>query len=314
MYITAASTISHQPSFRNGGFSSSISPLCIDSAILHPDYGTFISAKDSRRLNDVLKMAIACSADCLTQAGLEQPEAVIVGTSMGCNHFTKTFLDKIIEADNGLISPTAFMLSTHNTIAGQISLFLGNRRHNMTHTQNSLSFEQALIDGMLCVREGCSHVLAGAADEMQNDLYDMHIRLNNRHLHVTCGASFFILAATNTGGSAIKLVDVGSFGLVDNMQETITNFLYTNDLPATGIDLVLYSSGNSETPNALRHIFDPPVLLDYQALSGAYYTNSAFALHYAVDMMRTSRVRNIRRALICNNLIPENLGLILISA
>src|SRR4030095_12709097 len=188
MYITASSTISHQPTFRNEGFSSALSELNKPSGILHPDYSTFIPVMTRRRMSDVLKMAITCTADCIEQTGLDQPDAIIVGTSMGCNTFTKNFLDKIITADGGHVSPTSFIVSTHNTIAGQISLFLGNQQYNMTHTQNNLSFEQALMDGMLCFKDGCSNVLVGAADEMENELYNVHARLKNPGLHAACGA------------------------------------------------------------------------------------------------------------------------------
>ena len=161
MHITASSTISHQPTFRNKGFSLGLSELKPVSELITPDYSAFIPAMDRRRMSQVLKMAIACSIDCLEQAGLSQPDAIIVGTSMGCCVHTKNFLDKILSANEGLLSPTSFIVSTHNTIAGQISLLLKNHGYNMTHTQNSLSFEQGLIDGMLCIKNGCSNVLVG---------------------------------------------------------------------------------------------------------------------------------------------------------
>lgn len=285
-------------------------PLPRDSDIQHPDYDGFIPVKETRRMNDILKMAITCSADCLQQAGLEQPEAIIVGTSMGCNHFTKTFLDKILEANGGLISPTAFMLSTHNTIAGQVSLFLGNRRHNMTHTHNSLSFEQALIDGALCIQEGARHVLVGAADEMENDLYDIYTRLNNPDLHVTCGATFFILSAEKPETPAVQLSGVDSGGLTDDLPGRIRAFLADQQSTAETISAVLYSSSNPATAQALLQVFRPEQLIDFQTETGVYYTNSAFALHIGMDRLKQQKTSG--KVLICNNLIPENLGLMLL--
>ena len=64
------------------------------SEILHPDYTDFIPKMKRRRMTDVLKMGITCAMDCLKQIDLEQPDAIIVGTSMGCNTFTKRFIDK----------------------------------------------------------------------------------------------------------------------------------------------------------------------------------------------------------------------------
>src|SRR5436190_287904 len=99
MFITASSTISHQPTFRNKGFSLKLSELKPLSELITPDYSAFIPAMDRRSMSQVLKMAIACSSDCLEQAELCQPDAIIVGTSMGCCVHTKKFLDKIVSAN-----------------------------------------------------------------------------------------------------------------------------------------------------------------------------------------------------------------------
>ena len=316
MYITASSTISHQPTFQSKGFSSELSILNQPSSILHPDYTAFIPAASRRRMSDVLKMAIACSKDCLEQTGVEQPDAIIVGTCMGCNVFTKKFLDNIISSKGGLISPTPFILSLHNTIAGQISLLLGNHNYNMTHTQNSLSFEQALIDGMLCIKDEYSNVLVGAADEMENELYNINARLNTQDIHPTCGASFFILSSEKPNTAAINLTDVGSFGLMNDLPAIINDFINSNDLTADEIDLVLYSSSNEKAMNDLSGIFNYNKLFDYQKISGTYFTNSAFAMNYGVDILSQGKHplfdKSIGRVLICNNLIPENMGLILL--
>jgi len=315
MYITGSSTISHQPTFRNKGFSSELSELNMCSGVIHPDYNDFIDIMSKRRMSDVLKMAVACTMDCLEQTGLKQPDAIIVGTSMGCNHFTKNFLDKILSSNGGLLSPTSFIVSTHNTIAGQISLLLGTHNYNMTHTQNSLSFEQALMDGRLCINEGCSNILVGASDEKENVLYNMNARLNSSNIHSACGASFFILSTKKKDVESIRLVDVESFGFIDDLTETINAFLKSNDISASDIDLLLYSCTQQKTIDVLSELFNLNKLFDYQKISGTYFTNSAFAMHYGIDRLIQAKFplsgERQRRILICNNSIPENLGLIL---
>src|SRR5215211_5509305 len=126
MFINAASTISYQPTFGNNGFSLSWKEIDASSELIIPDYNEFIPAMDRRRMSHVQKMSIACAMDCLEQVELKQPEAIIVGTSMGCSINTKNFLDKILDAGEGPLSPTSFIVSTHNTIAGQIALLLKN--------------------------------------------------------------------------------------------------------------------------------------------------------------------------------------------
>lgn len=316
MYITASSTISHQPTFRNKGFSRELSELKSGSSLLTPDYSAFIPAMERRRMSDVLKMAIACSIDCLEQAGISQPGAIIVGTSMGCCVHTKNFLDKILTANEGPLSPTSFTVSTHNTIAGQISLLLKNHNYNITHTQNSLSFEQALIDGMLCLNNGVNNVLVGGADEVENSIYNMRERLNDETIHLSAGVSFFILSDKINYPSPIKLVDVGSFGLIKNPSGGIRKFLHSNNLLIEEIDLVLYANSDKKETEELKIMFGHEKLINYQKIAGTYFTSSAFAMHYGIDLLSNNKHadfgKGINKVLVCNNLIPENLGLLLL--
>lgn len=316
MHITASSTISHQPTFRNKGFSLELSELKLLSELITPDYSAFIPGMDRRRMSQVLKMAIACSIDCLEQAGLSQPDAIIVGTSMGCCVHTKNFLDKILSANEGLLSPTSFIVSTHNTIAGQISLLLKNHGYNMTHTQNSLSFEQGLIDGMLCMNDGCSNVLVGGADEAEDAIYNMRERLNDEKIRLSCGASFFILSNEKGNPASINILDVGSFGLIDDSSSIITGFLDSNNLSTEEIDLVLYSNSDQKKTDELTIIFGHGKIFDYQKIAGTYFTNSAFAMNYGIDILSHRKHpvfgERINKVLVCNNVIPENLGLILL--
>ena len=317
MRITAFSTISHQPTFRNKGFSKVLTELNPESGCITPDYSGFIPAMDRRRMSDVLKMSITCSMDCLEQAGLGQPDAIIVGTSMGCCIHTRNFLDKIFSAKGDLISPTAFIVSTHNTIAGQISLLFKNHGYNMTHTQNSLSFEQALIDGMLCMANGCSNVLVGGADELEDKIYNMKERLQDEKIHLTGGASFFILSTEKKNTMPANLVDVGSFGLIEDSPGIIKKFLHSNYVSAEEIDLVLYSNSGKMKTDELESIFGLRKIVNYQKITGTYYTNAAFAMNYGIDILSYKNHpvfgEGINNILVCNNLIPENLGLILLN-
>ncbi|WP_439556972.1 beta-ketoacyl synthase chain length factor, partial [Dyadobacter sp.] len=147
-YISAASTISHQPTLGNAGFSGSINALATDSSLITPDFKSFIDAALLRRMSKILRMSVACAKDCLAQSHIEQPDAIIVGTGLGCLQDTEKFLSTSLTVE-GLLPPTSFIQSTHNTMAGQISLSISNHGYNMTHTQNTLSFEHALLDAMM---------------------------------------------------------------------------------------------------------------------------------------------------------------------
>lgn len=301
LYLSAASTISHQPTFGNAGFSASLRPVEALSALISPDYKAYIDAGLLRRMSKTLRMSVACAKDCVEQAGIEQPDAIVVGTGLGCLQDTEKFLNTALTVE-GLLPPTSFIQSTHNTMAGQISLSLGNHGYNMTHTQNTLSFEHALLDAAMLVREGDRHVLVGAADEHIDILNDIALRLSFEAVApLTSGASFFMLSGEIAGHAAAQLADVYTSGGTEYGQDDIDAFLDRNGLQTADVDLVLHTG--TPLTGAKRNI-------DYLSLAGVYPTASAFALHYAVDVLGSGN--EIRNVLICNALRTSNLGLILL--
>jgi 3-oxoacyl-[acyl-carrier-protein] synthase II len=303
LYITAASSISHRPAFRNPGFSVDLESIGFESALISPDYKVYIEAGLLRRMSKLLRMSVACSKDCIEQAGITQPDAIIVGTGLGCLQDTEKFLNTSLSVE-GLLPPTSFIQSTHNTMAGQISLSIGNHGYNMTHTQNTLSFEHALLDASLLLHEDDRNILVGAADEHIDILDDIAARLNfNAASPLTSGASFFVVSTENQANAAAMLADVHTNGGTEHTQEEIDDFLARNGLQASDIDLALYAG--TPVRSIARNV-------DYLTLAGVYATASAFALHYAVDAMTVDK--KIGNVLICNSLRKSNLGLILLKA
>ena len=187
----------------------------------------------------------------------------------------------------------------------------------MTYTQNSLSFEQSLMDAMLCIENGLSNVLVGGADEEEDTIYNMRGRLKNEEILLTSGGSFFILSHKNHEKRATNLVNVGSFGLIKNANVITKNFLRENNSSPNEIDLVLFAISEESKLNELKLLFDAGKLFDYQKITGTYYTNSAFAMHYAIDVLYTElnpfSIGEIKNILVYNNLLSENLGLILLN-
>lgn len=316
-YISAASTISHQPAFQNAGFSGVIEPLHAGSALINPDFKEYIEPGLLRRMSKILRMSVACSGACLKQSQIAQPDAIVVGTGLGCLLDTEKFLNNALTI-KGLLPPTSFIQSTHNTMAGQISLSLGNHGYNMTHTQNSVSFENALADAMLLIDEGEKHILVGAADEHIEFLDEISRKLNGKKEYLlTSGASFFIVAAEKSEHTLAGIKDAEAIGLVGNIPEKISEFLDRNHVSPGDLDLVLYAGSvsgsndeNVDFPSIMKMENLP--CMDYLKYSGIYPTASAFALHLAADKIQ--HTRTIKNILICNSLIHSNLGLILVQS
>jgi len=91
---------------------------------IEPDYAAFIDPKLIRRMSHIIKMGVAAASECLNQANVEMPGAIITGTAYGCLEDTVSFLTRMIELNEELLPPTAFIQSTHNTVAAQIALLL----------------------------------------------------------------------------------------------------------------------------------------------------------------------------------------------
>jgi len=132
-----------------------------------PDYLNYIDAKFIRRMSRIIKMGTAAAMECLKEADIQNPDAIVMGTAYGCLEDTGIFLKKMEEQHEEMLTPTAFIQSTHNTIGAQIALLLQCHSYNNTFVHRGLSFETALLDAMMLLEENAATtVLAGAADEI----------------------------------------------------------------------------------------------------------------------------------------------------
>lgn len=297
--IKVASSITHQNSFQNENFFDQLVEVESDSEIIAPDYKNYIPAASLRRLSPVLRMALTAAQDCQNQIS-EPFDSISVGTALGCLKDTEKFLQTFITSTSDTLSPTSFIQSTHNTIGGAISLALGNRAYNMTHTQNSLSFEVALMDALFCIKEGKQNVLVGAADEAIEFLENLRPLLISDDYPLTSGASFFVLGNA-TSAHEICVADCKVFFNETDIDNKITLFLRENNLAVEDIDLVLTS--NLELVNSFKKT------CNYQNYTGLHYSSSAFAFHIGFDFLKHSDSKTV---LILNHQTKNRIGLTLL--
>lgn len=296
--IRAISSISHQDSFESPNVYAGLKKLEADHDVVAPDYKAYIDATALRRLSPVLRMGLTASKAC--QAKVEgEFDAISVGTALGCLKDTEKFLVTYLTTTSDFLSPTAFIQSTHNTIGGQISLGLGNHAYNMTHTQNNLSFEIALLDGLLCVEEGCSNVLVGAADERIDFLEHFRGNLIKGDAPLSSGATFLVLDKAESdlkvGVRAVK-----ALFHYTNLHAEIAAFLAEEGLKMADIDLIC-ANETLEASKAGEYI-------NYLDYTGLHYSASSFAVHIAHDYL----ILKGRFALVVNSLCQGKLGLTLL--
>ena len=126
----------------------------------------FVKPLEARRMGKLMKASLLSSLKALKQAGIDCPDAIITGTSLGCWENTEALLKQIEEEGEVMLKPTNFMQSTHNTIGSNIAIRTGCHGYNVTYTQGVDSLDWALRDAHRLLKSGrCKTVLVGCHDE-----------------------------------------------------------------------------------------------------------------------------------------------------
>ena len=315
-YIRSASCLSAQKTFKTDGFLDEI--ISYDGTRLkayQPDYKEFIDPKLIRRMSHVIKMGVAAGRDCLNKAGIQNPGAIITGSAYGCIEDTVTFLTRIIEMNEQMLPPTAFIQSTHNTVAAQIALSLQCHSYNNTFVHKGVSFEHALLDSLMLLNEQeTDNVLVGGLDELTDTSFKILTRLgvfkrkpiNNLDLFKDDspgtiggeGAAFFLLSnklpKENLGVlQGIRII----YKPVDKIEieEKITGLLAETGLTIKDIDFVLTGRNGNLKDDAVYNnfsnfLFQTAEELNYKHLCGEYPASPAFALWVTANILKTGNV------------------------
>lgn len=318
--------------------------------VADPDYKQWIDIKQIRRMGRVIKMGVAASHISLQNAGVTMPDAIIMGTAYGCLADTGVFLNKLVTQQEDMLTPTAFIQSTHNTVGGQIALLLGCHAYNNTFVHGAFSLENALQDSLLFLHEEPSRkVLAGAVDEITDYSHTILSRfglyksvpvkntmlLQSRTAGTVAGegAAFFVLSAEKDAQSQAELTGVEMLYKPHSAEETISHmksFLQRHGVQPSDIDLLITGrNGDAKEDDhygtiETRLFADTPVAA-FKHLCGEYPTAAAFALWMATGFLRDQRVPaaamfkgeapgNVKRILIWNHQHTTHHSFILLSA
>ena len=316
---------------------------------LDPDYRSLIKPMMLRRMSKAVKMGIYCAKKALQKAQVEGPDAIMVGTGQGCMRDTEKFMINMLDSEEGLLSPTSFIQSTHNTVAGQIALNLKCKGHNMTFTQNSVSFESALLDAMLLIEEdNMRNILVGGVDETSKEFtgfqrLDGQIKnenINNLKLFesetsgtiISESAAFFSLSSAMAENTYAELKDVQIINSVDVLvlKSKIESFLSRNHTDASEIDaVILGKNGDARFDHyydELQHgLFSDKCQVGFKHLVGDNNSVSSYAFWLASRILKEKKIpQNFklnalncdipRKILIYNQYLGRNHGLILLQS
>ncbi|MGN6394527.1 MAG: beta-ketoacyl synthase chain length factor [Mucilaginibacter sp.] len=312
VYIRSSACISAQRTFGTGDILTDIVEYnSTRLPAIEPDYKEFIDPKQIRRMSHVIKMGVAAAKECLNNGDVEMPGAIITGTAFGCMEDTVTFLTRIIEQEEELLPPTAFIQSTHNTVAAQVALMLKCHAYNSTFVHKGISFESALFDAVMLLREQeADNILVGGTEEMVDTSFTVLTRLgfyrrkpvSNLSLFATPekgtiggeGAGFFLLTDKESPDNLAELTGLITFYKpTDNqdIERRITAFLQKHSLTVKDIDLVI-TGKNGDIKNDEIYawlnasLFKNNLTANYKHLSGEYSVASVFSLWLAANIVK----------------------------
>lgn len=317
---------------------------------ISPNYKEFIKPMALRRMSKAIKMGISSAKVALSDAKIENPDAIITGTGEGCKQDTERFLGNLIEQQEELLSPTSFIQSTHNTIGGQIALILGCKNYNVTYTQNSASLESALLDAemqFLGTSEN-KFVLVGGVDELSEkitqfrtldgqlksvDIHNLNLLKEDSPGTITSeGSHFFTLSTEKSNDSYAEFKDVSIKNSVqpEKINDEVEIFLNKNNINAAAIDAVILGNNGDNSydhyyKNLQQNLFKNTTQLAYKHLVGDYDTVSGFAIYSACKILKSRRIpsimnlntstsKELKNILIYNQYLGKDHSLILLSA
>jgi 3-oxoacyl-(acyl-carrier-protein) synthase len=349
LYIRAMGVISPQNTLGHSSLPAELTEYRSNRLkSLEPDYSKLIDVKLIRRMSRIIKMGVAAALQCLQEAEIECPEAIITGTAYGCLEDTGVFLQKLVENKEEMLTPTAFIQSTHNTIGAQIALLLKCNAYNNTFVHRGFSFESAILDSIMLLKDGtANNVLVGGVDEITDFSFAITRRFglfkgnidSNFNLFGTPskgsiageGAAFFLLNNVPSGNDYARLDAITTFYKpvdYNEAEENIRFFLIDHSLVLSDIDIVLCGrNGDAYGDKVYDHlnetVFRSADVIHYKHLCGEYPTSTGFALWLAAAIIKNGSMphvfvndggKDVKRILIYNHYQMIHHSLMLVTA
>jgi len=311
MYIIDASCIS--PQKEEGIFSDNIREYNSDKYhSIEPSYSDFIPNSILRRMGKGVKLGVANGLPLLKKHS--DIKAIIIATSSNGLTDSSKFLDQLIKYDEGTLTPTNFVQSMPNSLAGQLALLSDNPCYNTTHVHTGSAFENTLVDGLLQLKQNnIDKILIGDVEEIADYNYRLDIKRNkfksepisNKDLIKSGtkgtvsgeGSSMFVLS-NKVEGAIAKIVDVRSLFKAPKsvLKEQCLDFLSVNNVNINEIDLlVLGYNGNQEEDHHydfIADLFPSATTISYKHLVGEYSTSTAFAMYLSIGLLSGKNLAN----------------------
>ncbi len=318
VYINSVGSVSAQKTYDNSTFLDEIVPYeATELKVVDPDYKAYIPPAAARRMAKGIKMSTVSSQTALKEAGLENVDAIIVGTGLGCLDDSAKFVSDIINNDEQFLTPTRFIQSSHNTVAGQIALGLGCKGYNFTYVNSAVSFESSLLDAQLQIENSeANNILVGGVDELVDHHVQSHqlighfknepvtqktlLSSNTEGSIMAEGSHFFVLSNEKQASTYAELkgVEIYNSLSLENLSSQVQSFLDHSDTELEAIDLVVMGNNGDSNFDGYydslnQGIFKYTPQAYFKHLSGEYDTATGFAFWLSSKIIKTQTVPDI---------------------
>lgn len=348
VYINSVGSVSVQKTFDNERFLDEITSYNETYAnVINPNYKVYIPPAAARRMAKAIKMSTVSSQNALLEAGIENVDAIIVGTGLGCISDSEKFVCAIIDNKEQFLTPTRFIQSSHNAVSGQIALAIGCKGYNFTYVHSAVSFESSLIDAKMQLQDGEAHnILVGGVDEMAKYHLNSHTligHIKDEATHSTKllesktkgsvmgeGSHFFVLSTKKQASTYAEFIGIECYNTLakEKLPTTINSFLKEQQTNISSVDLVILGNNGDVAYDDFYNDLSTDYLKNtpqayYKHLSAEYDTASGFAFWLACKILKTQSIpevvklnqlpaKQIKNILIYNQYRGENHSLVLL--
>ena len=305
VYIKAATQISMQQPLSEAWMTAPVEHTEPYVRSLDPNFRDWLNPLESRRMGKILKRALVTAQKVMRDSGIQQPDAVITGTGLGCIENTELFLDQLCREGEEMLKPTYFMQSTHNTISSLISIHDHLHGYNTTYSHKSVSFDSALLDAFTQLRLGdIRTALVTGNDEMTPSYFNILQRAGyvGQPGQVAAGETSVAMMLTTDPADALCEIEA--------VKMTTLSPLTSHLSPLTSL-LVLGTNGVPQNDQLYQEIAQqmPGVeTFEYKRLFGESYTVSGLGVYAAAHLLSQGRAD---RALFVNH--SDNLNVTFIT-
>lgn len=297
--------------------------------VIEPDYMEFIPKGLLRRMGKAVRMGVGAGLPLVKNN--TDIDGVLIGTANGGLEDCIKFLNQIVEYDEGTLTPTNFVQSTPNAVAGQLALMGGNRGYNITYTNGGTSFENALLDALLLFEEGTNKkLLIGGIEEIsdynynidslsnkfKSELIEDRDLLSSNTPGTVCGEGAALFVVENEADNYLaQILDVAqiTYPNEEDITQCLIEMLNRHDLKLTDIDTLMLGYNGDINHNSWYEYLEDSLLVNsnsfsFKNLIGDYRTCTSFATWLAAHMLNgeTSFYPHISRRTV-NTDSPKNI-------